>query len=88
YCSALTSAIWVARPAWLRKGIVDEPGIGGGPMVGSIQLSIMIGAAFGGPLLDHLSVAETLIGGTMLLIAATRPWAMGEVSTETHDRSE
>lgn len=68
---ALNSAIPVAWSAWLTKGIADEPESGGGLMVGSIQLSIMIGAAFGGFLLDHLSVAATLIGGTMLLVAAT-----------------
>jgi len=39
-------------------------------MVGSIQLSIMFGAAFGGSLLDHLSIAATLIGGAIPLVGA------------------
>ena len=55
---------------WLTKGIGDEPEIGGGLMVGAIQLSIMLGA-FGGLLLDHLSIAATLIGGTVLLVLAS-----------------
>ena len=68
---ALNSAIPVAWSAWLTKGIGDEPESGGGLMVGAIQLSIMLGAAFGGLLLDHLSIAATLIGGTVLLVLAS-----------------
>jgi predicted MFS family arabinose efflux permease len=68
---ALNSAIPVAWSAWLTKGIADEPESGGGLMVGSIQLSIMIGAALGGSLLDRFSIAATLIGGAILLVAAT-----------------
>ena len=37
----------------------------------AIQLSIMLGAAFGGLLLDHISIAATLIGGTILLALAS-----------------
>ena len=66
----LNSAIPVAWSAWLTKGVADEPESGGGLMVGSIQLSIMFGAAFGGSLLDHLSIAATLIGGAILLVGA------------------
>ena len=40
-------------------------------MVAAIQLSIMLGAAFGGLLLDHISIAATLIGGTILLALAS-----------------
>jgi predicted MFS family arabinose efflux permease len=40
-------------------------------MVGAIQLSIMLGAAFGGLLLDHISVAATFGGGTVLLVLAS-----------------
>jgi predicted MFS family arabinose efflux permease len=65
---AVNSAIPVAWSAWLTKGIRDEPESGGGLMVGAIQLAIMLGAAFGGLLLDHLSVAATFIGGTVLLV--------------------
>ena len=67
----LSSAIPVAWSTWLTKGISDEPESGGGLMVAAIQLSIMLGVAFGGLLLDHISIAATLIGGTILLALAS-----------------
>ncbi len=39
-------------------------------MVAAIQLSIMLGGAIGGYLLDAFSVGATFIGGTLLLFAA------------------
>lgn len=48
----------------------DAPESGGGLMVAAIQLSIMSGAAFGGLLLDYLSVTATLLGGAALLAMA------------------
>jgi len=68
---ALNSAIPVAWSTWLAKGIRDEPESGGGLMVAAIQLSIMLGAAFGGLLLDHVSIAATFIGGTVFLVLAS-----------------
>ena len=68
---AVNSAIPVAWSTWLTKGIGDEPERGGGLMVGAIQLSIMLGAAFGGLLLDHISAAATFVGGTLLLVGAS-----------------
>ena len=67
----LNSAIPVAWSTWLAKGIRDEPESGGGLMVAAIQLSIMLGAALGGLLLDHISVAATFIGGTVILVLAS-----------------
>lgn len=67
----LNSAIPVAWSTWLAKGIRDEPESGGGLMVAAIQLAIMLGAALGGLLLDHVSVAATFIGGTVLLVLAS-----------------
>jgi predicted MFS family arabinose efflux permease len=67
----LSSAIPVAWSTWLTKGISDEPESGGGLMVAAIQLSIMLGAALKGLLLDHISIAATLIGGTILLALAS-----------------
>jgi predicted MFS family arabinose efflux permease len=67
---ALNSAIPVSWSTWLTKGISDEPESGGGLIVAAIQLSIMLGAAFGGLLLDHISITATLIGGTILLALA------------------
>lgn len=36
-------------------------------MVAAIQLAIMLGAALGGLLLDHLSITATFIGDAVLL---------------------
>lgn len=69
---AVNSAIPVCWSTWLTKGISDEPESGGGLLVGGIQLSIMLGAALGGLLLDHMSIAATLIGGTVLLVLASQ----------------
>jgi predicted MFS family arabinose efflux permease len=67
----LNSAIPVCWSTWLSKGIRDEPESGGGLIVAAIQLSIMLGAALGGLLLDHVSIAATLIGGALLLVVAS-----------------
>jgi predicted MFS family arabinose efflux permease len=68
---AVNSAIPVCWSTWLTKGISDEPESGGGLLVGAIQLSIMLGGAFGGLLFDHISAAATLVGGTSLLVLAS-----------------
>ena len=91
---AVNSAIPVCWATWLSKGISDEPESGGGLMVGAIQLSIMLGAAFGGLLLDHISVAATLIGGTMLLVLASLTIGRGKriqarvLNTDTNGRAQ
>ena len=64
---ALNAAIPVAWSTWLSKGIADEPESGGGLLVATIQLAIMLGAALGGVLLDHLSITATLICGALML---------------------
>jgi predicted MFS family arabinose efflux permease len=68
---ALNAAIPVAWSTWLSKGVKDSPESGGGLMVASIQLSIMLGAEFGGALLDHFSVRAAFFGGGALLIVAS-----------------
>src|SRR3954464_2906101 len=67
---AINSAIPVAWSTWLTRGIGDEPESGGGLMVAAIQLSIMSGAAFGGYLLDQISVGATFLGGASLLLVS------------------
>lgn len=67
----LNAAIPVTWSTWLTQGINDNPEAGGGLMVGTIQLAIMTGAAFGGVLLDHLSLASTWVGGAVLLVLST-----------------
>jgi predicted MFS family arabinose efflux permease len=65
---AINSAIPVTWSTWLTKGIRDEPEAGGGLMVAAIQLAIMVGGAFGGALLDRLSITATFVGGVVLLV--------------------
>jgi predicted MFS family arabinose efflux permease len=74
----LNSAIPVAWSTWLTKGVSDEPESGGGLMVAAIQLSITLGAASGGLLLDHISIAATLIGGRILQAFASLIVGNGE----------
>lgn len=74
----LNAAIPVAWPTWLARNIVDEPESGGGLMVAAIQLAIMLGAAAGGLLLDHISLTATWIGGSVLLLLASLVVGNGE----------
>jgi predicted MFS family arabinose efflux permease len=75
---AINSAIPVAWSTWLSLVIRDDPESGGGLIVTTIQLSIMLGAAFGGLLLEHMSIATTLIGGAILLMLASFTVGDGE----------
>lgn len=65
---AVNAAIPVAWSTWLSKGVKDRPESGGGLMVASIQLSIMVGAELGGTMLDHYSIGATFISGAALLV--------------------
>ncbi|MBL0576880.1 MFS transporter [Aeromonas caviae] len=67
----LNSAIPVAWSAWITQGIADTPESGGGLMVAAIQLSITLGAALGGWLLDSFSISATFMGSALLLTAAS-----------------
>ncbi|MEG5266297.1 MFS transporter [Pseudomonas sp. JDS28PS106] len=68
FWGGLNAAIPVGWSTWLSKGIADDPESGGGLLVAAIQLAIMIGGAFGGVLLDHVSIAATFTGGAALLL--------------------
>ncbi len=65
---ALNAALPVCWSTWLAKEISDQPESGGGLMVASIQLAIMLGGSFGGHLLDSINVTAPLIGGAALLM--------------------
>lgn len=67
----LNSAIPVAWSAWITQGIADTPESGGGLMVAAIQVSITLGAAVGGWLLDSFSISATFMGSALLLTAAS-----------------
>lgn len=74
----LNSAIPVTWSTWLTKGISDEPESGGGLLVAAIQLAILLGASFGGVLLDQVAIAATLTGGAILLVLASLVVGNGE----------
>jgi predicted MFS family arabinose efflux permease len=74
----LNSAIPVSWFNWLALAVKDEAEAGGGLMVAAIQLAIMLGAAFGGLLLDHYSIAATFIGGTALLVLGSLSVGSGQ----------
>lgn len=67
----LNAAIPVAWSTWLSRCIKDAPESGGGLMVAAIQLSIMLGGALGGVLLDHVSIGATFVGASVLLLASS-----------------
>lgn len=67
---ALNAAIPVCWSTWLAREFGDEPESGGGLLVASIQLAIMLGGAMGGQLLDHASTSAPLVGGAVLLSLA------------------
>ncbi len=75
---AINSAIPVCWSTWLTQGIGDEPESGGGLLVGAIQLSIMLGGLLGGMLLDHISIAATMLGATVLLVLSALVIGNGE----------
>lgn len=68
---AVNSAIPVSWSAWIAHGIGDQPESGGGLIVAAIQLSILLGGAIGGALLDHVSINATFWGGATLLVMAS-----------------
>ena len=82
----LNSAIPVTWSNWLARGISDEPEAGGGLMVAAIQLAIMLGAAFGGFLLDHVSITATFTGGAVLLVLASLTVKAG-LTTKQHQQA-
>jgi predicted MFS family arabinose efflux permease len=67
----LNAAVPVSWFTWLSQEVSDEPESGGGLIVAAIQLSIMLGAALGGMLLDQISITATLLGSTALLVLAS-----------------
>ncbi|CAD0302207.1 MFS transporter [Xanthomonas hortorum] len=67
----LNAAMPVAWSTWLSRCVKDAPESGGGLMVAAIQLSIMLGGAAGGVLLDHVSIGATFVGASVLLLASS-----------------
>jgi predicted MFS family arabinose efflux permease len=65
---ALNAAIPILWSNWMTTGTKRFPESAGGLFVGSVQLAFMLGAAFGGQLLDRVSLLATFSGGVVLLL--------------------
>ncbi len=67
---AMNTAMSVIWMTWMSRTIDDAPEAAGSLMVAGIQASIMLGAVFGGFLLDGISIRATFAGGVVLALAA------------------
>lgn len=58
---ALNTAMSITWMTWVSQNLTDEAEAAGSVMVASIQTAILLGAAIGGYLLDHLGIEYTFI---------------------------
>ena len=61
----------VAWSTWLTRMVPNETESGGGLQVAAIQLAITAGAALGGVLVDASGASAAMLGGGVILFAAT-----------------
>lgn len=71
----INTALPISWMAWVTQEVGDQAEAAGGLMVAGIQFAILMGAAIGGLLLDHLGIAATFIGSACLLVIAG--WLVG-----------
>ncbi len=62
----MNTALSVIFMTWMSQNVSDAPEAGGSLMVAAIQGSILLGAIWGGLLLDHLSITATFVGSVAL----------------------
>ncbi len=67
---AINTAMPVSWTTWLTRMLPEDAETGGGLLIAAIQLSIMLGSAFGGVLLDSFGIEATFVGSAMLLAAS------------------
>lgn len=67
---ALMTASPVVWSTWLTRAVHDEPESAGGLFVAVIQTAILLGAALGGVLLDHVGISASFLGAVVLLLLA------------------
>lgn len=67
---AMNTALSVIFTIWMSQNVDDAPEAGGSLMVAAIQASILLGAVFGGLLLDAFSIQATFTGSALLALAA------------------
>lgn len=63
---AMNTAMSVIWMTWMSQNVDDAPEAAGSLMVAAIQASILLGAVFGGLLLDGLSIFATFTGSVIL----------------------
>jgi len=66
----INTALPISWMAWVTQEVGDQAEAAGGLMVAGIQFAILMGAAIGGLLLDHLGITATFIGSACLLAIA------------------
>lgn len=62
----MNTAIPISWMAWLSQNVDDAPEAAGSLIVAAIQAAILVGAALGGTLLDHIGIGATFIGSAVL----------------------
>lgn len=63
---AMNTVMSIAWMAWLSQNLDDAPEAAGSLVVAAIQAAILLGAAFGGSLLDHFDIQATFLGSVAL----------------------
>ncbi|MFC3283947.1 MFS transporter [Litchfieldella rifensis] len=62
----MNTAMSIGWMAWLSQNVGDAPEAAGSLIVAAIQASILLGAALGGALLDHIGVDAAFMGSAVL----------------------
>lgn len=70
FWGVLNTTMSISWMAWMTQNVADEPEAAGSVMVASIQMAILVGAAIGGVLLDHLGIGATFAGSAILSFGA------------------
>ena len=63
---AMNTAMSIGWMAWISQNVDDAPEAAGSLIVAAIQAAILVGAALGGTLLDHIGIGATFIGSAVL----------------------
>lgn len=67
---AMNTVMSIAWMTWLSQNVDDAPEAAGSLIVAAIQAAILLGAAFGGSLLDHLDIQATFLGSVALSVVS------------------
>lgn len=65
------TALPISWMAWVTQEAGDQAEAAGGLVIAAIQLAILMGAAIGGSLLDHVGITATFVASACLLALAT-----------------